>query len=290
MRSVSIVGCGYTGLRLARRCCEAGATVRGYAMRPESLRQIAATGAQALALDLDQATSYEPLAGIVQDDDVVFYCVPPAPAGDTDTRLACLLAAIGARPRRFVYLSTTGVYGDHQGGHVDEDTPPTPQTARAARRLAAETALRGWAAERQTSWCILRVAGIYGPGRLPLQRLAAREPAIDPREATPTNRIHVDDLVSAALAAGTAAIADRRIFNVTDGNDESSTAFLQRVARITGLPPPPLISRSQAERTFSASTWSFLGESRRVDNRRLRDELALRLAYADLDAGIAASL
>jgi nucleoside-diphosphate-sugar epimerase len=290
MHSVSIVGCGYTGLRLARRWLDSGARVRGYATRPESLRQIAAAGVDALALDLDQAVADERLADIVRDDDLVFYCAPPAPTGQTDTRLTRLLEGIVTRPRRFVYLSTTGVYGDHQGGHVDEDTPPTPRTARAARRLAAETDLRTWAQARQLSWCILRVAGIYGPGRLPLTRLASREPAIDPREAMPTNRIHVDDLVGAALAAGVAESADRRIFNVTDGSDESSTAFLQRVARMARLPEPPLISRREAEQTFSASTWSFLGESRRVDNRRLREELGLRLAYADLDAGILASL
>jgi nucleoside-diphosphate-sugar epimerase len=290
MHSVSIVGCGYTGLRLARRCLDAGARVRGYATRAESLQQIAATGAQADALDLDRAAPDERLAEVVTEDDVVFYCAPPPSLGQTDTRLARLLAGIVARPRRLVYLSTTGVYGDHRGGVVDEDTPPTPKTARAVRRLAAETTLRAWGEDRGLSWCILRVAGIYGPGRLPLSRLIRHEPAIDPAEATPTNRIHVDDLVSAALAAAGAASADRRIFNVSDGSDESSTAFLQRVARIAKLPAPPLISRTEAERTFSASAWSFLGESRRVDNRRLREELPLRLAYADLDAGIAASL
>jgi nucleoside-diphosphate-sugar epimerase len=290
MHSVVIVGCGYTGLRLARRCLDAGARVRGYATSTPSLQQIAAVGAEPVQLDLDRADPDSRLAGLVRTDDVVFYCAPPAPVGPTDTRLARLLAATIARPRRLVYLSTTGVYGDHQGGEVDEDTPPTPRTERAARRLAAETALRAWAEDRNLSWCILRVAGIYGPGRLPLTRLLRAEPAIDPAEATPTNRIHVDDLVSAAYAAGGAAAADRRIINVTDGSDDSSTAFLQRVARIAHLPAPPLVSRSEALRTFSASTWSFLGESRRVSNRRLREELALRLAYEDLDVGIAASL
>jgi len=295
MHSVSIVGCGYTGLRLARRCLDAGARVRGFATRPESVQQVAATGAQAISLNLDRddALPDEALAGAARPDEIVYYCVPPAPTGEIDDRLRRflgLLALLGAHPRRLIYLSTTGVYGDHRGGRVDEHTPPTPKTARAARRLAAETDLRAWAEARDVSWCILRVAGIYGPGRLPLSRLAKQEPAIDPAEATPTNRIHVDDLVSAALAAGDAAIADRRVYNVTDGSDDSSTAFLQRVARIAGLPEPPLISRLEAERTFSASTWSFLGESRRVDNRRLREELAVRLVYSDLDAGIAASL
>jgi len=290
MHTVAIVGCGYTGLRLARRCLDAGVRVRGYATRAASLQQIALLGAEPVVLDLDRAAQDAQLAAVVRADDVVFYCAPPASVGQTDARLARLLASTVARPRRFVYLSTTGIYGDHQGGDVDEDTPPTPRTERAARRLAAETELRAWGEARQISWCILRVAGIYGPGRLPLTRLSRGEPAIEPAEATPTNRIHVDDLVSAAYAAGAVAAADRRIFNVTDGSDDSSTAFLQRVARIAHLPAPPLISRAEALRTFSASTWSFLGESRRVSNRRLREELAVRLAYEDLDLGIAASL
>jgi nucleoside-diphosphate-sugar epimerase len=143
---------------------------------------------------------------------------------------------------------------------------------------------------RRVSWCILRVSGIYGPGRLPLERLRRGEPAIAPAEATPTNRIHVDDLVSACIAAALLPAADRRIVNVTDGSDDSSTAFLQRVARITGLPPPPLVSRAEAQRSFSPSSWSFLGESRRVSNRRLTEDLGVQLRFADLDAGIRASL
>jgi nucleoside-diphosphate-sugar epimerase len=150
--------------------------------------------------------------------------------------------------------------------------------------------LRGWAEQRAVSWCILRVPGIYGPGRLPLERLRQREPAILPEQATPSNRIQVEDLVSACVAAGDSARADRRIFNVTDGSDDSLTAYLQRVARIANLPPPPLISRSEAERRFSASSWSFLAESRRVGNRRLTEELGVTLRYTDLDAGIRASL
>jgi nucleoside-diphosphate-sugar epimerase len=150
--------------------------------------------------------------------------------------------------------------------------------------------LRTWADARQVSWCILRVSGIYGPDRLPLERLRRGEPAIALSEATPTNRIHVDDLVSACIAAALSPAADRRIVNVTDGSDDSSTAFLRRVARITGLPAPPLVSRAEAQRTFSPSSWSFLGESRRVSNRRLREDLGVQLAYEDLDAGIRASL
>ncbi len=253
-------------------------------MRSESLRQIAATGAQALPLDLDAAMAAVDVAG-----HLVYYCVPPArEAGDP--RLERFLTGLSGTPTRLVYLSTTGVYGDRGGGRVDEDTPPAPQTERAARRLSAENALRAWADSRGVSWCVLRVAGIYGPGRLPLDRLRRAVPAIAADEAAPGNRIHVTDLVTACVAAGVAAAADRRIYNVTDGNADSSAQFLQRVAKIAHLPPPPLVSRAEALRDLSASARSFLAESRRVDNTRMLTELGVVLEYRDLDRGIRASL
>jgi len=152
------------------------------------------------------------------------------------------------------------------------------------------TALRTWAESRRVSWCVLRVPGIYGPGRLPLDRLRRTVPTIVPNEATPGNRIHVTDLVTACVAAGFRAAADRRIYNVTDGSEDSHTGYLQRVATIAHLPSPPLISRAEAERTLSPLSWSVLAESRRVDNCRMLTELSVALKYRDLDAGIRASL
>lgn len=285
MHPVSIVGCGYTGLRLAERWLAYGHAVRGFATRAASLEDIAATGAQAAWLNLDEAPPPVDL-----DGHLVYYCVPPAPVGERDQRLERLLEHARGTPQRIVYLSTTGVYGDRGGGAVDEDTAPSPQTARAVRRLAAENTLRTWADACPASWSILRVPGIYGPGRLPLERLRRGDPAIDPREASPGNRIHVDDLVTACVAAGRAPHAAGRIYNVTDGSDDSLTAYLERVARIADLPAPPLISLAEARLTVSAASWSFLGESRRVDNRRMQEELGVVPAYRDLDAGIRASL
>lgn len=284
MRPVSIIGCGYTGVRLARRLRDRGYSVRGVANREQSLRQIAAAGAGAEALNLDA-----PLGPLDFGGEVLYYMVPPARDIAGDERLDRFLAAIAREPARIVYLSTTGVYGDRGGARVDEDTPPAPRTDRAIRRVAAENALRAWAEPRSVSWCILRVPGIYGPGRLPLERLRRREPAIIPEEAAPGNRIHVEDLVSACFAAGFCARADRRIYNVTDGSDESFTAYLQRVARIGNLPPPPLIRGDEARASANFSQ-SFLGESRRVDNRRMLEELGVELAYRDLDQAIRDSL
>jgi nucleoside-diphosphate-sugar epimerase len=282
MRPVAIVGCGYLGLRLARRWRDLAHPVHGYATRPQSLKDIAATGAEAVQFDLDG-----PLAPVDLAGHLLYYLVPPARDGAHDRRLERFLDQIKGPVERFIYVSTTGVYGDRAGALVNEDTPPAPQSERAVRRLAAENALRAWADALGVSWCILRVAGIYGPGRLPLERLRRGEPAIDPQEATPSNRIHVEDLVTVCLAA---ARADRRIYNVTDGSDDSLTSYLLRVARIGNLPEPPLIGRTEARARVSESSWSFLGESRRVDNRRMREELGVALAYEDLDAGIRASL
>jgi nucleoside-diphosphate-sugar epimerase len=284
MQPVSIVGCGYTGRRLAERLRNSGAPVRGFAVSDTSLRQIAALGVQALPLDLDAAMARLDVTG-----HVVYYLVPPA-REPGDARLVRFLDGLCGTPNRLVYLSTTGVYGDQAGAMVDEDTPPAPRTERAIRRLAAETALRDWADSHRVSWCVLRVAGIYGPGRLPLDRLRRGVPAVVPQDATPGNRIHVTDLVAACVAAGFAAAADRRIYNVTDGSDYTLTDYLQRVASIAHLPSPPLISRAEAERTLSASSWSFLGESRRVENGRMLKELGIELEYRDLDAGIRRSL
>jgi nucleoside-diphosphate-sugar epimerase len=281
---VSIVGCGYTGLRLARRLLDSGARVRGFAARADSLRHIASAGVQALPLDLDG-----PVAQLDCSAHVVYYCVPPA-RQPGDGRLERFLASITGAPGRIVYLSTTGVYGDHLGATVHEETPPAPRTERALRRLAAETLLREWADSRRVSWCVLRVPGIYGPGRLPLDRLRRAEPAIVAHEAASGNRIHVTDLVSVCMAAGFAPVAHRRIYNATDGTDDSATSYLQRVAAMADLPLPPLISRAEAERVLPASSWSFLAESRRVDSSRMQRELGVRLEYRDLDAGIRASL
>lgn len=287
MHSVSIVGCGYTGLRLAQRWLTFRPRhgVRGFATRPDSLREIAAVGAESQRLNLDAPPALLDFSG-----QLLYYMVPPAPMGDRDDRLERLLEHIGGKPRRVIYLSTTGVYGDRGGALVDEETPPTPQSVRAARRLAAEHTLRQWGDSHAVSWCILRVPGIYGPGRLPLERLRRQDPAIDPREAMPGNRIHVEDLVTACIAAGVSPRADGRVYNVTDGSEDSLTAYLQRVARIGNLPRPPLISRAVAQKTFEPVAWSFQSESRRVDNRRMLDELGVILAFQDLDAGIRASL
>ena len=268
-----IVGVGYTGRRLIERLDNGVGLSR-------------TAGPGTLPLDLD-AESDLPID--VEENDAIVYTVPPDPDHDADVRLERLTARLATAPKRFVYLSTTGVYGNHDGGRVDESTPPSPATDRARRRLAAEQLLEEWSAGHGTDLVILRVPGIYGPGRLGLERLEAGQPLIADDEAGPGNRIHVDDLVACCLAALDEA-APAGVYNVGDGDHRSSTWFSKEVARQAGLSPPATISRADALDRASEMRRSFLMESRRADVSRMREALKPSLRYTDPAAGIAASL
>ncbi len=282
---VVIVGCGYVGKRLGL-ALKSRHDVLGIVSRASSLAELNALGLPGHIVNLDGGASLSPGWA---DDAAVFYLVPPATDSESDVRLAHLLNGMRSRPRVFVYMSTTGVYGDAEGGEVTEQTPVNPLTARARRRVTAEDMVRVWCTEQEVRRVVLRVPGIYGPGRLPLERLATREPAVRVDEAGIGNRIHVDDLVAACIAA--LEVPDARgIYNITDGLPMNSTAFLLRVARAAGLPDPPQISMDEAQLVLSPSRLSFLNESRQVSNRRMLHDLKVQLRYADVDAGIRQSL
>lgn len=282
---VVIVGCGYVGKRLGL-ALKSRCDVLGIVSSAASLASLQALGLRGQLVNLD--TGVLPSPGWA-DDAAVFYLVPPATDSESDVRLARLLGGLRSRPQAFIYMSTTGVYGDADGGEVTEQTPVNPQTARARRRVTAEDMVRVWCTEREVRRVVLRVPGIYGPGRLPLARLASGEPAVRVDEAGIGNRIHVDDLVAACIAALDGRDA-RGIYNVTDGSPMNSTEFLLRVARLAGLPEPPQISMDEAQLVLSPSRLSFLNESRQVSNRRMLEDLQVRLRYADVDAGIRHSL
>jgi nucleoside-diphosphate-sugar epimerase len=289
--SCLIVGCGYVGTRLARAA--AGRCRVAALLRPgPRAAALADAGIATLPMDLD-ATGESGAARALQDaarDAAVAYLAPPPDTGTTDPRLERFLAMLGeVRPACLVYVSTTGVYGDTGGASVDERSPVMPGNDRARRRVAAEAAAAQWCARHRVRCVILRVPGIYGPWRLPLERLQRGEPALHPDDAGPGNRIHVDDLVAAILAVA----ADPRasgLYNVTDGDHASTTEYLLETARAAGLPEPPLIRRDEAPGRISPGMLAFLLESRRVDGRRLRDELQFAPRHPDLRSGIAASL
>ena len=284
-----VVGAGYTGRRVAARLKEAGEPVLCVTGSPESAAELDASSLAARAVDLDRADS---LPAIPAEPLRILYLVPPAPGDDRpdpEPRLARFLTLLPRRPQRLVLTSTSGVYGDCGGELVSEERAPAPATERARRRVAQERTLERWAIENGVARVILRVSGIYGPGRLPLESIRDAQPVIREEEASPGNRIHVEDLVRVCLAA---LDPDRPggIYNVADGSAISSGEFFRRIARIAGLPEPPSISREQARRDMSPMRYSFLAESRRLDIRRMLEDLGVALAYADPDAGIRASL
>jgi nucleoside-diphosphate-sugar epimerase len=286
-QSCLIVGCGYTGRRLARRL-QPRWRVRATARSDRSATELQAAGIEVVRVDLDAALAPGMLEAVIEGA-AVAYLAPPPDHGSEDPRLERFLRALGtAQPMALLYMSTTGVYGDTGGAVVSEDAPLLPANDRSRRRVAAEAAVQRWCARRGVRSVTLRVPGIYGPGRLPLDRLRRGEPVLRPQDAGPGNRIHVEDLVTACVAALERPVSGA--FNVTDGNPASTAEFLQRTAALAGLAPPTLVALADAPGRISAGMLAFLRESRRVDNRRMRDELGVELRYANLDDGIAASL
>jgi nucleoside-diphosphate-sugar epimerase len=187
-----------------------------------------------------------------------------------------------------VYMSTSGVYGDCGGAVVDETRRAKPSSDRALRRLDAERQLRAWGAETGVHVSILRVPGIYAAERLPLARLKAGTPALETAQDPYTNHIHADDLartVMAALSRGRGG----RAYNASDDSWMKMGDYFDLVADQFGLPHPPRISREAAEREMPENMLSFMRESRRLANRRLKKELRVRLRYPSVAQGVVAA-
>ena len=281
-----IMGCGYTGRRLAGRLLEMGETVLGGVSTDESAGHLGRLGIPALVVDLDR-----PSVPDLPAYRAIYYLTPPPGEGHEDPRLARFLAALEKQegPLRLVYASTTGVYGDQQGRLVNEETPLAPATDRARRRAHAEQQLADWSRTTGHQAMVLRVAGIYGPGRLPHAALDRGLPVITPEEAPYSNRIHVDDLVSTCLAA-MAGGRSGRAYNVSDGAPTPMSAYYEALARLTGRPAPQRLSWDEARRVLPAGLLSFLKENRRIDSGRLRRELGVTMLHPDLESGLRASL
>jgi len=279
-----IAGCGYVGRRLARLLIARGERPVALVRNQRSADELGRTGIAPVASDLDLPIDEPPAAAA---DGTVFYLVPPpGDAEDDDPRLRHFLRACEeAVPRRLVYLSTSGVYGDCHGEWVDESRAPAPISDRARRRLAAEQIARAWCDAHGIDVVILRVGGIYGPGRLPIDRLS-RTTLIRAEEAPWSNRIHVDDLVTTLRAAARHGQAGA-VYNVADGNPTTMTDYFNRVADISGRPRPATVPLAQAPEALSPAMLSFVRESRRLDIARMQRELRVTLKHPTLDLGLA---
>lgn len=274
-----VTGVGYTGKRVLERLPDAIGLSRTGIVSDHDFG--------ILDLDIDKTLPIAPI--VLTEKYRVIYTVPPGgESGDPgDDRLSRFLQFLQPAPSRVVYISTTGVYGDCEGKQVDEAAVTRPDNNRAKRRVWAEQRLTDWTADNSSELVILRVPGIYGPGRLGEARLQNREPMLEEASAHPGNRIHVDDLATCCIAA---LSAPSGIYNVGDGDHRNSTWFATEVAKQLGLQVPPQISRAEAEQVFSAERLSFLSESRRVDTQKMRNVLGVTPRYANAQTGIEASL
>jgi nucleoside-diphosphate-sugar epimerase len=289
-----IVGCGDVGLRVAGLLRE---RMRLLALTSSPLRsgELRLRGVTPLHGDLDDASTLYRLAGLATR---VLYLAPPPSDGWSDPRIWRMtrVLRLRSRPLSLVYGSTSGVYGDCQGQRVDESRPPRPDTPRARRRAAAEAEVRllGRSGSGQSGVraSILRIPGIYAsdrPGGTPRERLLKRTPVLRRADDVYTNHIHADDLARTCLVALFKGRA-QRVYNVSDDSAMLMGDYFDLAADLFGLKRPPRLARKTAAGELPLLLLSFMGESRRLDNHRLKHELGLRLRYPTVREGLLAGL
>ena len=283
-----IVGCGDVGMRvlalIGRRW-----QVSALSSSPDRHAALRAAGARVLAGNLDDVATLARLAGTA---DLVLHLAPPQAHGSRDLRTRNLLRALarGSVPQRIVYASTSGVYGDCGGARFDETRSVAPATDRAKRRVDAEQRLRWFGARFGSRVTLLRVPGIYAADRAgghPRERLARGTAVLRREDDVFTNHIHADDLARACVAALMRGLP-QRVLHVCDDSELRMGDYFDVAADLCGLARPPRIARAEAATQMSAMQLSFMSESRRLVNERLKSELRLRLRYPDIRQGLMA--
>ena len=304
---ILIVGFGDIGERVAQYLRTGHHdSVFALVRNADRVRHAKALGLQVVQGDLSRPRSLRKLAGLA---DVIFHFAPPPADGPRDLHTRNLLAALTrptmrksrragmlsqpssrrfqpAKLRRLIYISTTGVYGDCGGEWIDELRPTNPQSDRARRRVDAERALLAWGRRSRVNVSFLRAPGIYAADRLPLERLRRGTPALRADEDVFTNHVHADDLARAAIAAMRRG-KPGRIYNAVDDSAMAMGEYFDHVADAFALPRPPRISRSEAVAALSPALMSFMSESRRIANTRLKRELRFRFRYPTVGAFLA---
>jgi nucleoside-diphosphate-sugar epimerase len=286
---VLLVGCGDVGVRVAR---ELGARVQLMALTSNAARvpELRQRGITPLVGNLDKPASLRRLAGLATR---VVHLAPPLETGRGDARTQHLLAVLRRRApvQRLVYGSTSGVYGDCQGGIAIETRAVNARTARAQRRIDAEQRVRHFGRATGAGVNVMRIPGIYAPDRVggtPRERLVKGTPVLRQEDDVFTNHIHADDLARACVAALWRG-QPGRVYNVNDDAVLKMGDYFDLAADLYGLPRPPRIPRDGAQSQLSLMLLSFMSESRRMDNTRLKKELRLVLRYPHVEQGLLSS-
>lgn len=276
------LGHGYSARALAARLLPRGWQVIGTTRSAGKAEALAAEGVEPLIWPGEDA------GPALERATHLLSSVAPGEAGDPV--LATLGPEIGAAARHLQwvgYLSTTGVYGDHRGGWVDETTPLAPSTSRGMARVAAEAAWQALAGRAGLPLHIFRLAGIYGPGRGPFEKLRAGTARRIVKPGQVFSRIHVEDIAQ-ALEASIARPDPGAVYNLCDDDPAPPEEVLAHAAALLGLPVPPEVPFEEAE--LSPMAASFYAESKRVRNERIKAGLGIRLRYPDYRSGLAAIL
>ena len=284
-----LVGCGDIALRAAP-LLRAHYRLLGLCRRPENFDRLRLCGITPVFGDLDNPKSLDKLAGIAH---AVLHLAPPLNHGKRDIRTTNLLVALTKRstmkriilPQRFIYISTSGVYGNCNGALIDETYPINPRTERSLRRADAEIQTRNWGLRNHVRVSILRVPGIYAADRLPLVRLREGAPMLLPDEDCYTNCIHADDLVRIIFAALRHA-KPGRIYHACDDSHLKMGEYFDLIADRIGIPRPPRVARATANEHISVGMLSYMEESRQLMNMRIKNELHVNLRYPTVAEGI----
>lgn len=281
---IVIIGCGDIGSRVARIALKKGDQVSALSRSNRKCADLEGSAVNLLLGDLDDPAALPPLE---LKGCSVIYSAPPPGGGIEDSRVKNFLATVraGHEPDRLVYISTTSVYGDCGNEIVTEERPTSPANHTGKRRLDAEERFRKWGAERCVAVIILRVAGIYGPGRIPLDRIMGRHPLLCAAEAGYTNRIHAEDLARVCLAALEKGGAGD-IFNVSDGETSKMTDYFNAITDQLGLERLPQVPLSEARGVMTPLMFGYMTESRRIDNSRMLAKLGIVLDYPTLKQGL----
>lgn len=287
--SLLIVGCGDVGLRVLRRLVPRW-QVFALTSNPARCAELRAAGAVPLVGNLDEPATLGRLARLA---DHVLHLAPPPSHGERDPRTRALLQALarGGRVQRLVYASTTGVYGDTGGARFDETRAVAPVNDRARRRVDAEAAVRWFGRRSGCAVTVLRIPGIYAgdrPGGHPRERLARGTPVLAAEDDVYTNHIHADDLARACIAALLRG-RPQRVLHASDDTELKMGDYFDLAADLCGLPRPRRIPRAEAQQVLSPMLLSFMSESRRLDNTRLKRELRLALRYPTVREGLLAT-
>lgn len=270
-----IIGCGDVGQRMLPILVKSH-KVFVLTSQTEKLPLFRQAGAHPLFGNLDDQSTLHRLSQIA---DTVIHLAPPNPNGRTDLRTKALIQALskGRRVKRFIYISTTGVYGDCGGQLISETQAVQPQNLRAVRRVDAERQLRAWAVQQGISVVILRVPGIYAGNRLPVERLQKGTPALLGSEDVFTNHIHADDLARLTILSMYRA-SSQRVINACDNSDLKMADYFDLVADKMNLPKPPRVDKETLKTMVSPQLLSFMQESRRISNARLQ-EIGFQFLY-----------